>query len=84
MRNSYLAAGRLMTHPAFSMRQGALVCPVCQQAHTRVRAYDVDFLAHDPDPELAFQYLSARTYEREAGKRDWPDPQRMLDRKEQP
>jgi len=71
-RNSYLGIARLATHPAWSSRRIALVCPVCGGEHLRVRDYDRDFLGHEPEARTAYFYLSAKTYERLAPERGWP------------
>jgi hypothetical protein len=70
--SSYHRIARLATHPAWSHRKVALVCPVCHAEHLRVSDYERDFLAHQPDAELAWRWLSGRRYEREAPRRGWP------------
>lgn len=80
MRNSYLAVARLATHPAFSHRVAALVCPTCGNIHTKVSEYDRDFLAHNPDAELAWRKLSGKAYERHSARRGWPAFDEALNR----
>ena len=67
----YHRIGNLATHPAFSHRHVALVCPLCGTLHQRVPDYDRDFLAHQPTAEQAWRRLSGRRYEREAPRRGW-------------
>lgn len=79
-RNGFHQIARLATHPAFSMDRAALVCPLCQAEYLRVRDYDANFLAHQPDAELAWHKLSYQTYLRLAAKRGWPSSDEMLER----
>lgn len=74
----YHRVGNLATHPAWSNRVCALVCPVCACTYSRVSDYDVDFLGHDPDAQLAWRWLSGRRYIREAAKRGWPTFEQAL------
>jgi hypothetical protein len=72
--NRYLKIARLASHPAFSLAQAALACPLCEDFTTeRCGEYDRHFLAHDPTQEQACEWLSWRTYERLAAKRGWPE-----------
>lgn len=68
----YHQLARLATHPAFSHRKAALVCPICRSEHLRVRDYDRDFLSHEPTADQAREWLSWMTYVREARRRSWP------------
>lgn len=68
----YHRIGCLATHPAFSHRVCALVCPICRAQHDRVSDYDKDFLGHKPDAKTAWKWLSGKRYEREAPNRGWP------------
>lgn len=74
-RNSYLQIGQLAMHPAFSHREVALVCPLCEgdEPFTTMRfgEYTPHFLAHNPTQEQAHQGLDWKAYRRLAAKKGW-------------
>lgn len=74
-RSSYHQIATLATHPAFSRGIAALRCPLCPSfTTTRCGDYDRHFLAHDPTPAQAEQWLSGRQFEKEALRRRWASP----------
>jgi hypothetical protein len=79
-RNSYAAVRRLATHPAFSLRDGHLHCPLCPERFDRVREYEDHLMAHDPGVEVAWRWLSGKRWDRERERRGWPTTDEMLAR----
>jgi uncharacterized C2H2 Zn-finger protein len=64
--NAYHRIARLGTHPAFSMRAVALVCPCCGQEFQRVGEYTRHYIGHRPPVEEARSWLDWRAFERYA------------------
>lgn len=77
-RNGFHRAARLASHPACAPDLTGLLCPVCGERLGRVSEYDRHFLGHNPGPELAFQYMSAGSYDKLWRKRGWDDPAVLL------
>jgi hypothetical protein len=81
--SAYHRTGNLATHPAFSFLFGGLTCrwPGCKEPPIqRASDYDRHYLAHNPDADHAWQWLSGKTYKREAARRGWPSFDEMLSR----
>jgi hypothetical protein len=78
--SAYHRIGRLATHPMFRMYgSGPLHCPFCDEGFRRVPEAEKHLLAHDDlTVDIAWRFLSGRTWEREQPKRGWPTTAEML------
>lgn len=64
MGNGYMKLLRLCSHPAFSMRDGELHCPLCDFKTSRVPEYDKHFFTHNPTEEQVANHCSGRTLDK--------------------
>jgi hypothetical protein len=62
----------IVNHPSWKPADKRLQCPLCLKLHDTETTYDQDFLAHDPNADQAYRWLSARSYISHATERGWP------------
>jgi hypothetical protein len=62
-----------LAHPAYSGAVDALVCPLCETTTTVPADFEMHLTGHWPEPDVAWWYLPADTYERQASRYRWPD-----------